>query len=167
MNQTEIQLLSLNSCEGALYANKAGLTIVGSCGICATTQHYWQTTALTQTGNCFRLGSRWSTKAVSTETVSDMAKWPQQENENVKVYFSKSSLDVCFVRPQLALRLSTCRPLAPAGTGVLSWLSWSHQTVAVTICVRPTTAAAQTLTSSASGQVLDHPFLPLCLVLLS
>lgn len=48
------------------------------------------------------------------------------------------------------------RPLAPAGTGVSSWMSWNRQTVAVTTSVRPTTAAALTLTNSASGQVLDH-----------
>lgn len=69
-------------------------------------------------------------------------------------------LNLCMFGPQLALRLSMCRPPAPVGTGVLSWLSWSHRTVAVTTCVRPTTAAARTLISSASGQVLNrHPFL--------
>lgn len=52
----------------------------------------------------------------------------------------------------LALRLSTSRHPAPAGTGVLSWLSWIHQTVAVTTCVKPTMAAAPTLTSSVCEQ---------------
>lgn len=57
--------------------------------------------------------------------------------------------------PQPAPRLSTSRPPAPAGTGVLSWLSWSRQIVVVTTCVRPIAAAAPTLINSASGQVLD------------
>lgn len=78
---------------------------------------------------------------------------PQQEIQTT----CDDSLNLCVFGPQLALRLSTCRPPAPVGTGVLSWLSWSHRTVAVTTCVRPTTAAARTLISSASGQVLNRP----------
>lgn len=76
----------------------------------------------------------------------------------------------CVVLPQPARGPRTCPPPAPAGTGALSWPSWSRQTVAATTCVRPTTAAAPTLTSSASGQVVDSPaldkrleFCPSCL----
>lgn len=69
-----------------------------------------------------------------------------------------SEVDTAFIEPacapQIALRPSSLRPLGPAGTGVSSWSSWSLRTVAVTTCARPTTAAALTLTSSASGQVL-------------
>ena len=79
---------------------------------------------------------------------------------NIKMSPSEHSLDLCVFGPQLALRLTTCRPRAPAGTGALSWSSWSHQTVAVTTCVRPTTAAARTSISSASGQVLCSVLLP-------
>lgn len=65
----------------------------------------------------------------------------------------KDPLEPLFLPPQLALRLTTWRPPAPAETGVSSWLSWSRQTVAATTCVKPTMAAAQTLTSSAYAQV--------------
>lgn len=54
---------------------------------------------------------------------------------------------------QLALHPSTWPPPAPARTGASSWPSPILQTAAVTTCVRPTTAAAPTSTSSASGQV--------------
>lgn len=63
--------------------------------------------------------------------------------------------------PQIALRPSSLPPPGPAGTGVSSWSSWSPPTAAATTCVRPTTAAASTLTSSASGQVLQE-FTSLC-----
>lgn len=62
----------------------------------------------------------------------------------------------CVFDPQLALRLSMWRLRAPAGTAVLNWLNWNRRTVAVTTCVRPTTAAAQTSISCASGQVLSR-----------
>lgn len=56
---------------------------------------------------------------------------------------------------QLARLLSTWRPPAPAGTGASSCWSWTPPAAAVTTCVRPTTAAAGTSTSCASGQVLS------------
>lgn len=64
---------------------------------------------------------------------------------------------MCVPPRQLALRLSTRRPPAPAGTGALSWLSCSPQTAAVTTCARPTAAAALTSISCASGQVQPPP----------
>ncbi|XP_028985632.1 ectonucleotide pyrophosphatase/phosphodiesterase family member 2 isoform X3 [Betta splendens] len=57
-----------------------------------------------------------------------------------------------FVQTLLFLDLSMFPPLAPAGAGVLSLLSWNHQAAAVTTCARRTSAAALTLTSSALGQ---------------
>lgn len=70
----------------------------------------------------------------------------------------RSEVDTASIKPacgpQIALRPSSLRPLGPAGTDVSSWSSWSLRTVAATTCVRPTTAAASTSTSSASGQVL-------------
>lgn len=66
---------------------------------------------------------------------------------------------------QRILHLNMLQHLVPAETGVLSWLRWNHQTVVVTIFVRPTIAVALTLTVSASRQVMNDSchFLPKCI----
>lgn len=83
-----------------------------------------------------------------------------------KVNSCGKMLNLCASGPQPARLPRTCQPQAPAGTGVLSWWSWNHQTAAVTTCVRPTTAAAPTLISSASGQVISRTHILVCGTLL-
>lgn len=128
---------------------KVRFTTVASCGVCVTKQHTAKYHFKCSFQMCF--GGVWGHRS---------AKLWRAASSHIKVEFPTHRLNLCLFGPQLAPRLSTRRPPAPAGTGVLSWLSWSHRTVAVTTCVRPTTAAARTSISSASGQVLSQP--PCC-----